>query len=199
MRVLILFAHPAYERSRINRRLVDAVTGLDGVTVHDLYEAYPDFAIDVEAEQKLLLEHDVIIFHHPLFWYSSPALLKEWQDLVLTHGWAYGAEGTALMGKLFMQTITTGAGVEKYCAENHCAVRSMLLPFEMTAQLCNLRVIAPFAVFGTFNLDPEKDMLAIGEEYRRVVTALRDESLDLDAAAAAEVTNAAHCTCDLTR
>jgi len=199
MRVLILFAHPAYERSRINRKLVDAVTGLADVTVHDLYEVYPDFAIDVEAEQSLLLEHDVVIFQHPLFWYSSPALLKEWQDLVLTHGWAYGAEGTALKGKLFMQTITTGGGADKYCARSHCAVRSMLLPFEMTAQLCNMRVIAPFAVFGTFHLDPELDMPAVAQEYRQVVTALRDGTLDLEAAATAQVTNAAHCACQTHR
>ena len=63
---------------------------MEGVRLHDLYEAYPDFLIDVEAEQALLLEHDVIVFQHPVYWYSSPAILKEWQDLVLEHGFAYG-------------------------------------------------------------------------------------------------------------
>ena len=82
-RVLILFAHPALEKSRLNRELIAAAAEVDGVTVHDLYELYPEFQIDVPGEQQLLLDHDIIVLHHPLYWYSSPALLKEWEDLVL--------------------------------------------------------------------------------------------------------------------
>ena len=93
-RVLILFAHPALQKSRVNRRLVAAVQNLENVTINDLYEEYPDFSIDVKREQALLESHDIIIFQHPLYWYSCPALLKEWQDLVLEYGFAYGAQGT---------------------------------------------------------------------------------------------------------
>ena len=46
-RVLIQFAHPVYERSAVNRPLLEAVRDLDGVTVNDLYEEYPTLAIDV--------------------------------------------------------------------------------------------------------------------------------------------------------
>jgi len=95
-RILILFAHPALQKSRVNRVLAGEVRDLDGVAFNDLYERYPEFDIDVTYEQGLLLSHDVIVFHHPFFWYSTPSLLKEWQDLVLAHGWAYGREGTAL-------------------------------------------------------------------------------------------------------
>ena len=80
--VLVLFAHPALETSRINRRLAEAPQSLEGVTLRDLYEVYPDFDVDVEAEQASLLEHDVVVFQHPLYWYSAPPLLKQWQDLV---------------------------------------------------------------------------------------------------------------------
>jgi glutathione-regulated potassium-efflux system ancillary protein KefG len=38
---------------------------------------------------------------HLLYWYSTPAILKEWQDLVLEHVFAYGHEGTKLHGKIF--------------------------------------------------------------------------------------------------
>src|SRR5687767_2412995 len=85
-RVLVLFAHPVLERSRVNRRLVDALRDVENVTVHDLYEAYPTMAINVAREQALLLDNDVIIFQHPFYWYSVPSILKEWQDLVLEHG-----------------------------------------------------------------------------------------------------------------
>ena len=99
LKLLIVFAHPALERSRVNRRLVEAIGDLEGVAVHDLYEAYPEFDIDVRREQELLAAHDVIVLQHPFYWYSAPAILKEWQDLVLEHGWAYGRNGTALRGK----------------------------------------------------------------------------------------------------
>jgi len=88
--VLVLFAHPALEKSRVNRRLAAAVADLPGVTLHDLYEAYPDFDVDVKREQDLLVAHDVLVVQHPFYWYSTPALVKQWEDLVLEHGWAYG-------------------------------------------------------------------------------------------------------------
>src|ERR1043166_905728 len=94
--ILILFAHPAYEKSRVHKLLVKKARALEGITFHDLYEAYPDFDIDVKREQELLLQHDTIILLHPFYWYSSPAIIKQWQDLVLELGWAYGKKGTTL-------------------------------------------------------------------------------------------------------
>ena len=67
-RVLVLFAHPVLERSRVNRRLLEALRGLDNVTIRDLYELYPTLAIDVKAEQAELLARDVIVFQHPFYW-----------------------------------------------------------------------------------------------------------------------------------
>src|SRR4051794_28113090 len=99
MKVLVLFAHPALERSRVNRALLRAVTECPGVTFRDLYEEYRDLHIDVRREQALLLAHDAYLFQHPFYWYSTPAILKEWQDLVLEHNWAYGKEGKHLVGK----------------------------------------------------------------------------------------------------
>ena len=85
-KILVLFAHPAFERSTMHRSLLEHIQPLEEVTINDLNENYPDFEIDVEREKKVLLEHQVIIWQHPLFWYSGPALLKQWQDLVFQHG-----------------------------------------------------------------------------------------------------------------
>ncbi|HEU4610738.1 MAG TPA: NAD(P)H-dependent oxidoreductase, partial [Kofleriaceae bacterium] len=147
-RVLVLFAHPVLERSRVNRRLVDAIRDVDGVTIRDLYEDYPTLAIDVRREQEELLAHDVIVFQHPFYWYSSPAILKEWQDLVLEHGWAYGVGGTNLRGKLTLNAITTGgpAGAYQRSGYNRFTVRELLAPWDQTAHLCGMRFLAPFAV-----------------------------------------------------
>src|SRR5687768_5675269 len=115
-KVLVLFAHPALEKSRVNRRLIEQARA-PGVTFNDLYELYPDFDVDVAREQSLLAEHDVIVMHHPLYWYSVPALLKQWIDLVLEHGWAYGSGGEALRGKWLVNAITAGGGQATYTPE----------------------------------------------------------------------------------
>ena len=69
-RLLILFAHPRFEKSRVNRALLSALPVSDAITLHDLYELYPDYNIDVEAEKQLLLAHDILIWHHPFYMYS---------------------------------------------------------------------------------------------------------------------------------
>ena len=116
-KILILFAHPAFQKSLINKTLIEAIKNLEGVTINNLYEKYPDFFIDVPVEQKLLTEHDIIIWHHPFYWYSAPALIKEWMDLVLQHGFAYGTHGRALEGKWAMSCISTGGRKEVYSAD----------------------------------------------------------------------------------
>lgn len=186
-RVLILFAHPVLERSRVNRRLVDAVSGLEGVTVNDLYERYPALDIDVAREQRLLSEHDVVIMQHPFYWYSSPAILKEWQDLVLEHGWAYGRDGHALVGKVMVSAVTTGGPALAYRTDgaNRFTMRTLLSPFDQTAHLCGMRYLAPFVLHGTLRHDTAADVAPLARSYRRLVEALRDGRLDLDRAAAA--------------
>lgn len=116
-KILILFGHPAFRRSTINAALREAVETLDGVTFHDLYAGYPDFLIDVHHEQQLCESHDIIIFQHLFYWYSTPAIVKEWFDLVLEHGWAYGSTGDALEGKITFQALTAAGSHENYCAD----------------------------------------------------------------------------------
>ena len=189
-KLLVLFAHPAIRRSRVNRRLVEAARGLDGVTVNDLYEAYPDLDIDVEKEQRLLVEHDVVVFQYPFYWYSTPAILKEWQDLVLKHGWAYGHDGHVLEQKLLLNVITTGGSEETYCRQgsNHFTMRELLAPLEQTARLCGMRFLSPFVVHGTHALDDET-LERHAKDYRKVMIAFRDRRADLDVAGAASRLN----------
>jgi len=173
--VLILFAHPALRHSRVNRALIDGISEIEGVTLHDLYELYPEFGIDVAAEQQLAELHDVIIFQHPLYWYSVPAILKEWQDLVLEHGWAYGTGGSALSGKRFLCAVTTGGGGEAYRTDgyNRHTIRQLLAPVEQTARLCNMICLPPYVVHGTHLMTPE-GAEAARRDYHRVLADLRD-------------------------
>ena len=172
--VLILFAHPSFQTSRVNRALVKAVRDISGVTFHDLYEEYPDFFIDVRREQELLMRHEVVVFQHPFYWYSCPALLKEWQDVVLEHGFAYGEKGIALRGKSFLSAITTGGPSEAYSAGgyNNFSIRQLLVPFEQTANLCGMKFLEPHVVHGTHKLVDESDLAAVAEGYRRRIKGL---------------------------
>jgi glutathione-regulated potassium-efflux system ancillary protein KefG len=187
-RILILFAHPVLERSRVNRRLLAAVREVSGVTVHDLYDAYPTLYIDAKREQRLLVEHDVIVFQHPFYWYSTPAILKEWQDLVLEHGWAYGHGGTQLRGKITFNAITTGGPEAAYRrgGYNRFTIRELLAPWDQTAHLCGMRFLAPFAVHAALRIAADDDVAQPRAAYRQLIEALRDDRLDLDRAASVE-------------
>lgn len=182
-RLLILFAHPALEKSRVNRRLAAAADSVSGATFRDLYEAYPEFDVDVAREQELLSGHDLVVLQHPFFWYSVPPLLKQWIDLVLQHGWAYGSEGTVLAGKKVLSVVSTGGREETYRqgGHNRFTMRELLAPIEQTFVLCGMEYLPPFVVHGAHGMTAERiDEQARG--YRRLLEALRDERLDLPAA-----------------
>ena len=180
-RLLILFAHPALHKSRVNHLLLSSVESLPGVTVNDLYESYPNFHVNVAREQALLLEHDVIIFQHPFYWYSSPAILKQWQDLVLEYGFAYGKNGTRLHGKLVLTAISTGGPYSAYQrgGYNYFTVRELLAPFEQTARLCGMTYLPPFVVPGVLWMEDQAELSTYGSVYRRALEALRDNAFDL--------------------
>lgn len=190
-RVLVLFAHPRTDRSVANTALVAAARAIDGVELVDLYAEYPDFDIDIDREQRRLLESDSLVLQHPVYWYSSPALLKEWQDLVFEHGFAYGSEGTALAGKVMLQVATCGTAREAYRErgkyENE--LRTLFSPFEQTAKFCGMRYLAPFGVFSAEDAEEEKRLDSIVADYSRLLTALRDNTLNLEKAGAAPLLN----------
>lgn len=186
-RVLVLFAHPAFERSRLGRPLLAAARETPGVHVHDLYETYPDMIVDVAREQALLVEHDTIVFQHPFFWYSCPALVKEWTDQVLEHGWAYGEGGTALAGKHMLLAITTGGGAASYQSSgyNRFTIRQLLSPQEQTARLCRMRFLAPFLAHDAFRMS-EAERVQVADGYRSLLRALVDDRIDVERAERAE-------------
>ena len=189
--ILILFGHPAFRRSTINAALRETIETLDGVTFHDLYASYPDFLIDVQHEQRLCEAHDIIVFQHPFYWYSTPSIVKEWFDLVLEHDWAYGSAGTALAGKITFQALTAGGAAEDYRADglNRYTIRELSRPYQATANLCGMKWLPPFAVLGIHQGLPQNERGRHAEDYRRTLIALRDDRIDLDRARAAELLN----------
>jgi glutathione-regulated potassium-efflux system ancillary protein KefG len=181
-KILILFAHPRPDRSEANLALAKAVKPHDAVTFVDLYAEYPDLDFDVDMEQARLVEHDVIIFQHPVFWYSTPAIIKEWQDLVLEYGFAYGAAGHALDGKIMLNAVTCGAAQETYEPDGayQNTLRQLFAPFEQTARLCGMRYLPPFALFGSGHAREQGRLEAHAHDYFRLIDALARDEIDLD-------------------
>ncbi|MEL7159260.1 MAG: NAD(P)H-dependent oxidoreductase [Bacteroidota bacterium] len=183
---LLLFAHPALEKSRINRELLRGIKEVPNLTFHDLYEHYPDFYIDVQHEQELLLQHEIIIWQHPLYWYSTPPLLKQWIDLTLQHDWAYGSRGVFLRGKKVLSVITSGASRESYAPGqfNRRDLNDYLLPLRRTAELCGMKYLPPYLINGTHAMT-EPDIQTTRTEYLRFLGRL--QSGDIPETAWAEV------------
>lgn len=149
-RAYVVAAHPDWQLSRVNRRLFDAAREVASATTLDLYGRYPDYHIDVPAEQARLADADLLVLVHPVQWYSMPALLKLWLDEVLTYGWAYGDGGTALRGKDFWLVATTGGPEDSYHPQsyNRYFFDAFLPPYEQTAALCGMRFLPPLLLHG---------------------------------------------------
>ena len=158
--VLVITAHPQMEQSRINRRLMHAArqapaAGPSRIVVRDLYSLYPDYLIDVPAEQALLSRAQLVVWQHPIHWYSMPPLMKLWVDEVLAFGWAYGPGGTALRGKDLWLVATTGGPEDSYHPEsyNRYFFDAFLPPYEQTAALCGMRFLPPLLLHGAHRAD----------------------------------------------
>lgn len=190
-KVLVQLAHPMLEKSRVHAKMLFAIKKIPGVTINDLYEHYPDFDIDVKREQALLLSHDIIIFQHPFYWYSTPAIIKQWFDLVLEHGWAYGKNGHQLTGKWVCSALSCGGTEQAYQdgGRNRLTIRQFLAPVEQTVLLCQMKYLPPFVVYGTHKLESD-DINLHAKAYGKLLIALTEETMNLTAWHAGEILNA---------
>jgi glutathione-regulated potassium-efflux system ancillary protein KefF len=155
---LVLAAHPNWRDSRVNRRLVEAARGVAGVQVRDLYALYPDFDIDIAAEQDAAQQAALIVLLHPIQWYSMPPLQKLWFDEVLAYGWAYGHGGTALQGRDMWLAATTGGPESSYHPQNYNRYffDAFMPPYEQTAALCGMRFLPPLVLHGARRASEEE-------------------------------------------
>ena len=169
--IYLLAAHPAWRDSRVNRRLLLAAREAAGVDVQDLYASYPDYDIDVDAEQVRVAAARMVVLLHPIQWYSMPSLQKLWLDEVLTHGWAYGHGGDALRGKDLWLVATTGGPETSYHPQgyNRYSFDAFLPPYEQTAALCGMRFVPPLLLHGAHRA-PEAAISAHVETFRQRLT-----------------------------
>jgi len=153
-KTLILLAHPNIENSVGNKTVVNTVRDLENVEVRDLTKLYPNFNIDVEAEQKAMAQADLIIMQYPIYWYNMPPILKQWFDKVLTYGFAFG-EGSKVTGKSIMASVTVGSPESSYPDGE---MERILLPLKASAAFCKLNYLPHVASYGIYYMPDRGDM-----------------------------------------
>ena len=188
-KLIVYYAHPGHKYSNANKQMIAEAKRVDGITYVDLYAEYPRFDINIDREQQRLLDHDVILLQFPMFWYSTPSLLKEWIDLVLEHGFAYGHQGDKLTGKCMVLAVTAAGNQEAYTQQGyqHYPIRTFLTPLEQTAKLCHMEFSAPYVLYGSLTADERGELQQHVDGYRKLLEAIRDDRYDFEAAVHGEV------------
>jgi len=149
---LLIVGHPELDKSIANNAIIEEVKKHDlDIEIRYLHQLYPDYKIDINAEQAALLRHETIIFQYPFYWYNAPAILKLWFDEVFTYQFAYGSKGYKLKGKNFLLSFTVGAPQQEYQAlgEHHFGIPEFCKNFEQTAYYAQMNYMAPIYSFGT--------------------------------------------------
>jgi glutathione-regulated potassium-efflux system ancillary protein KefF len=190
--IVILVAHPQQEHSRVNRELMRWAAALapERVELRDLYALYPDYLVDVGAEQRVLAEARLVVWQHPIHWYGMPPLMKLWLDEVFAFGWAYGPGGNQLRGKDLWLVASTGGPAESYRPDgyNRYFFDAFLPPYEQTAALAGMRFLPPLLLHGAHRID-DAELQAFAELYAQRLASHPDwpEIAELEPCAPCEV------------
>lgn len=177
MKTLVLLFHPDFKTSKVNQKMYDTINGMKDVTVRNMYELYPNFKIDVKKEQKYMEDADRIILQFPIRWYSSPALLKQWEDDIFEAGWAYMG-GHALDDKEFTVAVSFGTGGYEHGGYSHYTPHEILRPFQATAYRIGMKFMKPFVLTNVMRMKEEELNNQISQ-YRNFVSQKLPELDDL--------------------
>lgn len=181
-RLILYYIHPGHRHSHTNQRMQQLAGAVENIEHVDLYREYPRFNINIDKEQQRLVDHDVVVLQFPVFWYSGPSLLKEWIDLVLEYGFAYGLEGDKLRGKKLLLAVTAGGPESAYRSsgyQNH-TLRTFLTPFQQTATLCNMTFLSPYVLFNSLHTDDTSRIEQHARGYVRLLEAVRNDRFRTD-------------------
>lgn len=165
-KILVISGHPNLPHSVANATILNELKAHFGanVEVRSLGDLYPSYAFDVAAEQAALTSADIIVFQTPIYWYSIPAILKKWMDDILLYGFAYGEGGTALQGKKFIMSVTTGGQAEPYQNGTVSTIAELMAPFRSSATFTGMQWMEQVYTHGLLTLPG----LSTDEDIKRV-------------------------------
>ncbi|QDP40352.1 NAD(P)H-dependent oxidoreductase [Radiobacillus deserti] len=160
MRTLLIVSHPDIIESYSQQYFLNSIKDVEEVTVRHLETIYPNGNINPTEEQRLLKEHDRIIFQFPFYWYSSPPLLKHWQDVVLEEGVTHGPSSTMLKGKEFGLVLMIGVSEREYQAggSEHFTISELTKPFQALAHKTGMEYLPSLDIFQFAYMEDEQKM-----------------------------------------
>ncbi|MFC6464194.1 NAD(P)H-dependent oxidoreductase [Marinilactibacillus sp. GCM10026970] len=178
MKTLVIISHPELDESSSQQFLVQSFPESENVTLHHLEKTYPDGKIDKQREQALLKEHDRILFQFPFYWYSSPPLLKHWQDEVLEEHFAFGHRGYQLKGKEFGLVLVIGVGEKEYQTggQEGFSISELTKPYQAVARKTGMNYLKPLEIF-QFPYMTEDEKMKLLIRYQQWLTIDRPDSL----------------------
>lgn len=165
-RILVIVAHPNVAMSQVNRMWIQRIQSYPEVTIHHLYEEYNYRPINVYREKELLLQHDRIVFQFPLFWYSTPAILKQWQDEVLSYLWSTN-EAHQLEGKELILAISIGDPQNVFQSEGF-TIEEIMRPLQLMAISHKISFLPIYAFYNTSQASDEEIENSAGEYVRHI-------------------------------
>lgn len=157
-KTLVLFAHPYFEHSTTNVRLLECYENIPNVTFRDLYEDYPDFHIQAFRERKRIVEFERIIFHFPIIWFGLPPLLKLWIDEVFDMRWISEGQLNILSGKDALIITSVGGSEGNYSKEGKykTSAESLLIGLQVSLDINNIELKKTHIIYNADNLDEEQ-------------------------------------------
>lgn len=170
-KILVISAHQNLEHSTSNRLILEELEKHFGekAQIRRLSNLYPDYNIDVAAEQAALVDADVVLLQYPTFWFNTPAILKKWLDDVWTYGFAYGTGGDKLHGKKLFVSTTTGSPAQTYDGKTEPLIEDLVKPVEVSALYSGFEWHGVDALYGQLyipGVNSEADLVRVQEKAR---------------------------------
>ncbi|MGQ1230831.1 NAD(P)H-dependent oxidoreductase [Acinetobacter baumannii] len=165
---LLILAHPYYAQSIANKTIVnELVKTYPDLEVRDIFQLYPDYKIDVGAEQEALLRRDTIILQYPMFWFNMPAILKLWFDEVFTYQFAYGSQGDKLKDKKVIISMTVGQKEANMVNDQENLIDSFLKSVQHSIQYTQMQLSGTFLLYDVSPLsgNPESKIKLVAVEH----------------------------------
>lgn len=146
---LMILAHPDFKNSIANKTISESLAvRVPDIEIRNIYNLYPDYQIDVDAEQQALLRHKLIILQYPMYWFNMPAILKNWFDQVFTYQFAYGSLGNKLKDKKLLVSMTVGQPEINFQKENHFLIDDFLQSVKQSAEYTQMNYLGYTALYG---------------------------------------------------
>lgn len=169
--ILIVSGHTDLNDSVANKTILEELKKLlPGAEIDCLDKLYPDFQVDVAAEQAKLEKADVIILQFPVFWYSMPSIMERWMEQTFQHGWSHGRTGDKLKGKKMIVSLTTGAPEDMYhknAVMGH-EIDEYIVPILSTCGLCQMEYVGKIYTGGV-SYQTRTDSEALADMKKRSV------------------------------